>query len=154
MASQKTPIEYVMDFKPEDSPVVTMVYHMANNTPLKRKVPMAQNNSIESVLFALVEFDEAALALVFDAEDLYTNFRLILPSTLREDWDETEATLGVAAAMRTVATFRACQEAWMASFISSMAAENLRHFIKNQLSEPYDNTIQAYVSCCKTLSNR
>ena len=152
MASQKTPIEYTMDFKADDSPVVTMVQHMANNTTLKRKVPMAQNNSIESVLFAMVEFDEAALALVFDADDLYMNFRLILPSTLRDDWDETEATLGVA--IRTAASFRACQGAWMASFISSMAAENLRHYIENQLSKPYDDSIQAYVSRCKTLRKR
>ena len=143
-----------MDFKPEESPMVTMVQHMANNTTLKRKVPMAQSNSIESVLFAMVEFDEAAIALVFDAEDLYTNFRLILPSTLRDDWDESENALGIPVAMRTAATFRACQGAWIASFISSMAAENLRHYIENQLAKPYDDSIQVYVSRCKTLRKR
>ena len=154
MTSQKSPIEYTMDFKPEDSPVVTMVQHMANNTTLRRKVPMAQNNSVESVLLAMVEFDEAALALVFDPDDLYTNFRLILPSTLRDDWDETEAAMGVVAALRTAATFCTCQRAWMATFISSMAAENLRHYIENQLSKPYEDTIQAYVSQGKTLRIR
>ena len=151
MTSQRTPIEYSMDFKPEDSPMVTVVQHMANNTTLKRKVPMAQADSVESVLLAMVEFDEAALALVFDPDDLYTNFRLILPSTLRDNWDKTEATMGIAAALRTAATFHSCQGAWIATFISSMAAENLRHYIENQLSKPYEDTIQAYVSRCKTL---
>ena len=117
MSSQRTPIEYSMDFKPEDSPMVTLVQHMANNTTLKRKVPIAPIDSVESVLLAMVEFDEAAQALIFDPDNLYTNFRLILQSTLQDDWDKTEAMMEIAAALRTAATFRSCQGAWMATFI-------------------------------------
>ena len=154
MTSQKTPIKYKLDFDPSESTLVTMEQHMANNTTLKRKVPMAQASSVESILLAMVEFDEAATALVFDADDLYTNFWLILPSTQQDDWDETESTLGVAIALRTPDTFRTCQQEWLSTFISPMAAENLRHYIKNQLHKPYEDSIQAYVSRCKTLRKR
>ena len=60
---------------------------------------MAQVNNVESILLTMGEFDGAANALVFGADDLYTNFRLILPSTQRDDWDETEATIGIAVAL-------------------------------------------------------
>ena len=78
--STLTPIVYQMDYKPEELTTVTFRQNLQDNNQLRRTVPVASAKSIESVLHVMVEFDEAAIDLIFDAEDLYTNFRLILPA--------------------------------------------------------------------------
>ena len=92
-----SPIVYKPDYNPDDLTEVTLSQRMVGGEIRKRKVPKAKEDSVESVLQVMLEFDEVALleVLDFDGPDHYNNFRMVLLSVLREDWDETVRLMGV-----------------------------------------------------------
>ena len=151
-----TPIKYKLDYNPDELIQVTLSQLMVGGENRKRKVPKAKENSIESVLQVMIEFDEVSRAEVldFDGADLYNNFRSVLPASLRDDWDETVQRLGVGAPARTEATFRNCQRQWMTSFISEGAAEDLKEYIETALKKDREDSIHHLVTRSKTLRKR
>lgn len=146
-----TLIKYRLDYSPDDLTMVTLNQLMVGGENRKRKVPKAKEDSVESVLQVMVEFDEVARAdvLDFDANDLYNNFRTVLPSSLRDDWDETARRLNVP--VRTEETFRRCQREWLAVFIPEGAAEDLKEYIETVLKKDREDSIHHLVTRSKTL---
>ena len=102
-----TPIKYCMDYDPDELILVTLSQRMVGGEVPKRKVPKAKEDSIESILQVIVEFDEVAQPTVldFDGNDYYNNFRMVLSATLRDDWDKSVRVQGVVVAARTKDTF-------------------------------------------------
>ena len=154
--AQVTPIKYRIDYEPDELVQVTLTQRMVGGEIRKRKVPKAKEDSIESILQVMVEFDEVAQPTVldFDGNDLYNNFRMVLPAVLREDWDEAVRNQAVAVPARTEDTFRACQRLWMTSFISDGSAEDLKEYIETTMKKERDDTIYHLVSRAKTLRKR
>ena len=154
--AQVTPIKYRMDYDPDELTLVTLSQRMVGGEIRKRKVPKAKEDSIESILQVMVEFDEVAQATVldFDGNDYYNNFRMVLPAVLRDDWDEAVRAQGTAVAARTEATFRACQRQWMTSFISDGSAEDLKEYIETTMKKEREDSIYHLVSRAKTLRKR
>ena len=151
-----TPIKYKRDYDPDELIQVTLSQQMVGGENRKRKVPKAKEDSIESVLQVMIEFDEVSKpeVLDFDGNDLYNNFRSVLPASLRDDWDETVRRLGIGVPAQTAATFRNCQRQWMTSFISEGAAEDLKEYIETILRKERDDTIHHLVTRSKTLRKR
>ena len=154
--AQITPIKYCMDYDPDELVLVTLSQRMVGGEVRKRKVPRAKEDSIESILQVMVEFDEVAQATVldFDGNDYYNNFRMVLPAVLREDWDETVRVQATPIAARTEDSFRECQRNWMTSFISEGSAEDLKEYIETTMKKEREDTIYHLVSRAKTLRKR
>ena len=74
--AQITPIKYRMDYDPDELVLVTLSQQMVGGQVCKRKVPRAKEDSVESILQVIVEFDEVAQATVldFNGNDYYNNF--------------------------------------------------------------------------------
>ena len=152
----QTPIKYRFDYDPDALTYVTLNQLMVGGENRKRKVPKAKEDSVESVLQVMVEFDEIAKpeVLDFDANDLYNNFRSVLPSSLRDDWDETVRGLNVIGPARTEDTFRRCQREWLSTFIPEGAAEDLKEYIETVLKKEREDSIHHLVTRTKTLRKR
>ena len=78
-----TPIKHKLDTNPDHLTMVTLNQLMIGCKNRKRKVPKAKEDCAESVLQVMVEFDEVSRpdVLDFDANDMYNNFRTVLPSS-------------------------------------------------------------------------
>jgi hypothetical protein len=113
----------------------------------KREVPSTDGTSIEEIIYCLKEFLEAAAAFDFDTGyELFTNFRRILGSSAKDDWDYIIQHIP----NHTPVLFYAAIEQWKQEIVLPSAQQTMVDYLK-KISKPRNMSVEAFLNRFKAM---
>jgi hypothetical protein len=128
MAYCRAIIQLKPDCHPTDFVMVNLHQSYLGGRIEKHETPATEGSSIEQILYCVREFLETAQELDYDTgQELFDNFRRILRSTVKDDWDIVAA---LSPLPRTPVTFDTALDDWKRALIMPSARQNMVDYLK------------------------
>jgi hypothetical protein len=148
MAYQRAIIQLKPDCHPSDFVIVKLHQSYLRGRIEKRETPATEGSSIEQILYCVREFQETARELNYtEGPELFDNFRRILRSTVKDDWDTVAA---LSPLPRTPVTFDTALDDWKRMLIMPSARQNMVDYLET-LMRPRNMSVENFVTRVKVM---
>ena len=114
------------------------------------EVAKSDGSSFEGLLHTIHEFTDASSQLSFDTgPELFTNFRLCLTGSAKDEWDNFTADLDDEA--QTEESFDQCVDDFKRSFVTTGAKQTLLDYLQ-QVQKPFKMDVRSFANRVQTLN--
>ena len=114
------------------------------------EVAKSDGSSFEGLLHTIHEFTYASSQLSFDTgPELFTNFRLCLTGSAKDEWDNFTADLDDEA--QTEESFDQCVDDFKRSFVTTGAKQTLLDYLQ-QVQKPFKMDVRSFANRVQTLN--